>query len=81
MGPFIEERKRLQAEHPHGWADKPVRALCGGTILLSLTGQNDLLQWVLDSDCEDEKTTERIIFRLLTLNFAAIHTTALVRFF
>ncbi|KZV83351.1 cytochrome P450 [Exidia glandulosa HHB12029] len=61
MTEFIDERKRQSEEHGKNWEDKP----------------DDFLQWILDAGEARDKETPALITRLLRLNFAAIHTTAL----
>jgi hypothetical protein len=38
----------------------------------------DMIQWLLDSAEGDQRTSEKIALRVLMINFAALHTTALV---
>ncbi|EJD49195.1 cytochrome P450 [Auricularia subglabra TFB-10046 SS5] len=58
---FLEERKRLTTAHGKDWEDKP----------------DDFLQWILETAEPRETETFALMTRLLRLNFAAIHTTAL----
>ncbi|EJD49202.1 cytochrome P450 [Auricularia subglabra TFB-10046 SS5] len=58
---FLEERKRLTAAHRKDWEDKP----------------DDFLQWILETAEPRETEPFALMTRLLRLNFAAIHTTAL----
>lgn len=39
----------------------------------------DLLTWLMDEANVDESTDEALTTRLLTVNFAAIHTSSMVR--
>ena len=48
-------------------------------MLLTLaSGQNDLLQWVLDEAVPRHSTDAQIAERVLVVNFGAIHTTSSV---
>lgn len=40
--------------------------------------QNDMLQWLIDDAPEDERTVLQLTRRILTINFAAIHTSSSV---
>ncbi|KAM5541320.1 hypothetical protein V8D89_004874 [Ganoderma adspersum] len=60
LRPMIEERQRASAELGEGWNDKP----------------NDLLQFLLDKATPKNESVFTIAQRLLTLNFAAIHTSS-----
>lgn len=40
--------------------------------------QNDFLAWLMDEAKGYELTTRALVLRLLTLNFAAIHTSSMV---
>ncbi|KAI9571037.1 cytochrome P450 [Boletus coccyginus] len=61
LGPIIEERLKLQEEYGNDWAEKP----------------NDLLSWLLDVAPEGpERTVKLLTTRVLSTNFAAIHTSA-----
>ncbi|KAF8844225.1 cytochrome P450 [Paxillus ammoniavirescens] len=61
LGPIIEERRRhLGLECGKAWADKP----------------NDFLSWLMDHPGASESSTKDLTLRILSLNFAAIHTSA-----
>lgn len=67
LGPIFDERKRLQKElGEERWkAEKP----------------NDAIQWVLDATAnrsKEQQSYSQLAMRIITLNFAAIHTTTLV---
>jgi hypothetical protein len=63
LKPIIEERYRMMAEYGNNWQNKPT----------------DLLQWLMDTAEGEEKTVKLLSQRILTVNFAAIHTTSQVR--
>ncbi|KAG9310147.1 cytochrome P450 [Chiua virens] len=61
LGPIIEERLKCLKEYGVDWADKP----------------NDLLSWLLhDAPEGPERTVRLLTTRVLTVNFAAIHTSS-----
>ncbi|KAG9310148.1 cytochrome P450 [Chiua virens] len=61
LGPIIEERLKYLEEYGDKWADKP----------------NDLLSWLLhDAPEGPERTVKLLTTRVLTVNFAAIHTSS-----
>ncbi|KAM5535260.1 hypothetical protein V8D89_011066 [Ganoderma adspersum] len=60
LRPIIEERQRSAAELGEGWNEKP----------------NDLLQFILDKATSKNETVFTIAQRLLSINFAAIHTSS-----
>ncbi|KAI0033519.1 cytochrome P450 [Vararia minispora EC-137] len=61
LEPLIKERYRLMEEHGENWEDKP----------------NDMLQWLMDNAEGEEKSVRNLAQRILTVNFAAIHTSSL----
>ena len=46
---------------------------------LCISLQVDILQWCLDTAEGEERTVDRIIARLLAINFAVMHTASHVR--
>ncbi|KAF9237109.1 cytochrome P450 [Melanogaster broomeanus] len=58
LGPIIEERKKCLEEYGAAWADKP----------------NDLLSWLMDEAKGSQCSIESLTRRILTVNFAAIHS-------
>jgi hypothetical protein len=38
-----------------------------------------MLSWLMDEAQGEERTTEKLTLRILNLNFAAIHTSSMVR--
>jgi len=60
--------------HAHIVLIRSLLVLCD--VLCTL--QNDFLQWMLDVGEPADTTTEALTKQLVRLNFAAIHTTALV---
>ncbi|KAF9458999.1 cytochrome P450 [Collybia nuda] len=62
LKPLIEERKRLIEEFGPSYPDKP----------------NDMLTWLMDAAPPGlERTSESFVLRLLTVNFAALHSTSM----
>ncbi|KAF8503961.1 cytochrome P450, partial [Gautieria morchelliformis] len=59
--PIIEERMRKIEEYGSDYPDKPV----------------DMISWLLDEAQGKERTPENLTRRLLSLNFAAIHTSSI----
>jgi len=61
LAPIIEERLKLLEEHGNDWDGKP----------------NDMLSWFLEEAPEGVERTVRVLTdRVLTVNFAAIHTSS-----
>ncbi|KAI0073032.1 cytochrome P450 [Panus rudis PR-1116 ss-1] len=60
LGPMIEERIKKMKEDGNEWSDRP----------------NDLLQWIIDAALEKGKGIEIILPMILSVNFAAIHTSS-----
>jgi len=58
--PIIQDRQRHIDEYGKDWDDKP----------------NDMLAWLMDNARGDEKSPRNLTLRVLTVNFAAIHTTS-----
>ncbi|KAF7368811.1 Cytochrome P450 [Mycena venus] len=58
--PVIEERLRMDNEYGADWDGRP----------------NDMISWLLEHATDDERTVDKLIERILMINFAAIHTTA-----
>lgn len=63
LKPLIAERLQNEAEQGHDWPGKP----------------NDAISWLLDEAKPEYRTTTDITLRLMALNFAAIHTTSMVK--
>ncbi|ESK87975.1 cytochrome p450 [Moniliophthora roreri MCA 2997] len=62
LEPIIEERWKMVEEHGHDWPDKP----------------NDFLTWLMEEASSPERrTVHDLVMRVLTINFAAIHTTTM----
>ena len=47
-------------------------------ILRCHVRQNDMLMWLMDEAEGEEKDTRNLVCRILTVNFAAIHTSSMV---
>ena len=41
--------------------------------------KNDMLQWVMDEAAQRTGTDEEVVTRIMLINFASVHTVALVR--
>ncbi|KAG5651327.1 hypothetical protein H0H81_009080 [Sphagnurus paluster] len=61
LGPLIEERRRNIEEYGEDYPGKP----------------NDLLSWLIDAAEGDEMSLRSLTLRILTVNFAAIHTSTM----
>lgn len=61
LGPSIEERRRKIEEYGQDYPDKP----------------NDLLSWLMEEATGDQLSVADLTNRVLTLNFAAIHTSSM----
>lgn len=59
--PIIEERKRKIEEYGYNYPDKPV----------------DMLTWLMEEAEGEERTVENLTRRIILMNFAAIHSTAI----
>ncbi|KAF8957287.1 cytochrome P450, partial [Flammula alnicola] len=60
IGPIIQERLDKEKQFGPDWQDKP----------------NDLISWLLDEAEGPQRTIRDVAIRLLSINFAAIHTTS-----
>ncbi|GJJ08116.1 hypothetical protein Clacol_002324 [Clathrus columnatus] len=61
LTPIIEERQKKIDEYGRDYPGKP----------------NDALSWLMDEAKDEERSTYNLAMRVLTLNFAAIHTTSM----
>ncbi|KIJ13823.1 hypothetical protein PAXINDRAFT_170142 [Paxillus involutus ATCC 200175] len=61
LGPMIEERRKHIEEYGKDWADKP----------------NDFLTWLMDHPDGSQGSVKELTLRILTLNFAALHSTSI----
>ncbi|KAF5315413.1 hypothetical protein D9619_007343 [Psilocybe cf. subviscida] len=59
--PILEERLQKEREFGPDWPDKP----------------NDLITWLLEAGVGEQRSVRSIALRILTINFAAIHTTTM----
>ncbi|KAI0072121.1 cytochrome P450 [Panus rudis PR-1116 ss-1] len=59
--PIIHERYKILEEYGPAWEGKP----------------NDMLSWLMDSAEGEEKEAQALALRVLSLNFASIHTTSM----
>ncbi|PSS38092.1 hypothetical protein PHLCEN_2v72 [Hermanssonia centrifuga] len=60
IGPIISERYENMEKYGDNWEDKP----------------NDMLQWLMDTAEGEEREIRALVMRILTINFAAIHTSS-----
>ncbi|TFK56600.1 cytochrome P450 [Heliocybe sulcata] len=60
LGPIIEDRLQKMQENGKDWAEKP----------------KDLITWLIEDAQGEERTVRNWALRILTVNFAAIHTTS-----
>ncbi|KAI5119873.1 hypothetical protein M0805_008544 [Coniferiporia weirii] len=60
MRPIIEYRLKRYEEYGKDWSEKP----------------NDMLTWIMDEEEGKQRTVEALTHRILTLNFAAVHTSS-----
>ena len=65
-------------EFGEDWDDKPVRrsALLNVNVVINAEEQNDMLMWLMSEAKGVERSLEGVARRLLTVNFASIHTTS-----
>ncbi|KAJ7577969.1 cytochrome P450 [Mycena floridula] len=61
LGPLIQERLDQEEKHGRLWSGRP----------------NDMLSWLLDIAPEDERNVTSMTRRIMSINFAAIHTTSM----
>lgn len=83
LGPVVEERFRLLEEEGKKGPNIPVSVLIflgfdGSNLTICDAEQNDFLTHLLDLAPPDERNPTSITRRVLALNVAAIHTSALV---
>jgi hypothetical protein len=74
LAPIVEERKRLQEQYQLSKEEKPVSYSRLGAKRL----QSDMIQWMIDAAVGDERSTARLVSRILMANFAAIHSSSSV---
>ncbi|KAG6894065.1 hypothetical protein C0992_007602, partial [Termitomyces sp. T32_za158] len=60
LRPIIQERLDKEVKYGKNWPDRP----------------NDALSWLLDHAEENQKNVRDLTLRILSINFAAIHTTS-----
>ena len=79
--PIVKERFAKMDELGETWEDAPVRDPVPVYLLLvhGADKQNDMLMWLMKEAKGVERSLEGLARRLLLVNFASIHTTALVR--
>ncbi|PSS38083.1 hypothetical protein PHLCEN_2v63 [Hermanssonia centrifuga] len=60
VGPIIRARYENMEKYGDNWEDKP----------------NDMLQWLMEAAEGEEREVRALVLRILTINFAAIHTSS-----
>ncbi|THG96485.1 hypothetical protein EW026_g5347 [Hermanssonia centrifuga] len=60
LAPTIRERYEMMEKYGDKWEGKP----------------NDMLQWLMDNAEGEEREIRALVLRILTINFAAIHTSS-----
>lgn len=82
LGPLVAERLAKEDELGPDWPGKPVRfpsetndQITSGSYVIP---QNDLISWLLEDAEGEERTVPALVLRVLSTNFAAIHTSSMV---
>ncbi|KAF8575897.1 cytochrome P450 [Ramaria rubella] len=78
--PIINARQRMIDEYGFDYPNKPVNRLIESQIcilMISFLLQNDVLSWLMDEACDEERTPRNLTLRVLLLNFASIHTSTM----
>lgn len=79
VGPTIEERLLKEKELGPNWQGKPVGLRqTSSSCILVYTTKNDLISWLIEKAPPELRTVRGVTVRLLTLNFAALHSTSMV---
>lgn len=80
---LIDDRRQYLSSTYDGSPEKPVRSVLSSLPsthrVLNVVIQNDLLMWLMEEAKGDEQSDRNLALRVLALNFAAIHTTSMVR--
>jgi hypothetical protein len=82
LRPVIEERLNAIEEYGKDYADKPVTCNDNSRFIFANQGETvkaDLLSWLIDVAEGNELTVRSLTLRILMVNFAAVHTTSMVR--
>ncbi|KAK7051554.1 hypothetical protein VNI00_004533 [Paramarasmius palmivorus] len=61
LEPVIVERLQQQEQYGKDWPEKP----------------NDFLSWLIDAASDSQRNVHDLVMRILTINFAAIHTSSM----
>ncbi|KAG6906247.1 hypothetical protein DXG01_014965 [Tephrocybe rancida] len=79
LRPMIEDRLVKEAEYGNDWSGRPVSTrLCIRATRISHTqNENDALSWLLNLAQGHQRSVRDLTMRILSLNFAAIHTTSI----
>jgi hypothetical protein len=81
LGPIIEERLAM-INQSVDWKSMPVSLLVfllfRRVALAEMSNQNDLITWLLEMAQEHQRTVKDLTLRILSINFAAIHTSTMV---
>lgn len=80
LKPIIEDRKTKIENSGPDYPGKPVTSISFFSKNTNLIDKrkNDALSWLMDEAKDEERSTYNLALRVLTLNFAAIHTTSMV---
>ena len=78
--PIVEDKQKKIDEYGKDYPDKEVRVdyLIDRHIPILCYEKQTFLTWMLDEAKGDERTLPRLTNRVLSLNFAAIHTSSMV---
>ena len=84
-GGIIEERQEGLRQYGPDWADKPVSpSFCDHVLCSSVTSmgsQNDTLMFLIEEANKIGHSVDLVIQGVLSMNFAALHTTSMVRIY
>ena len=81
IGPLVKERLEQEAQYGKDWAKRQVGVLTHFLVMMLLLFyiQNGILSWLIEISKGKEHTLREITMSILFINFAAIHTTTIVR--
>ena len=80
-GPLVKERSEQEARYGKDWVKRQVGLLTYflAIMLLLFHIQNGILSWLIEISKGKKHTLREITMSILFINFAAIHTTTIVR--
>ena len=81
IDPLVKEHLEQEARYGKDWAKRQVGVLTHFLVMmfLLLHIQNGILSWLLEISKGKEHTLRETAMSVLFINFAAIHTTTMVR--